>query len=129
MRSWALRAVLLAVVALVVAMPSSAADGGQSLKFVVTLSPALQTGKVTGRLMVVISTTNRARELSQMNSVTNPSPFFGTDVSSWKPGTMQKIAHDDVQGYPLDALDDLPAGDYFVQAFFNVYTQFNRSDG
>jgi Putative esterase len=130
MRTWAVRVGLFAVLALMLAMPSSAADSGQVLKFVVTLAPSLQTGKVTGRLLVVISTTNRASELSQMNSVTNASPFFGTDVSSWKPGTMQKIAHgDDVNGYPLAELENLPAGDYFVQAFFNVYTQFNRSDG
>src|SRR5581483_10947302 len=32
-------------------------------------------------------------------------------------------------GYPLRNLADLPAGDYYVQAFINVYTEFHRADG
>ncbi|HEY3824162.1 MAG TPA: hypothetical protein VGL82_06365, partial [Bryobacteraceae bacterium] len=30
-------------------------------------------------------------------------------------------------GYPLKSLKEVPAGDYFVQAMVNVYTQFHRS--
>ena len=32
-------------------------------------------------------------------------------------------------GYPLWNIRDLPAGDYYVQAVFNVYTQYHRADG
>ena len=32
-------------------------------------------------------------------------------------------------GYPVTSLRELPAGDYFVQALANVYTEFHRSDG
>lgn len=132
MKPSAIRAfVLLVVLAAMWAIPSAGSTaGGQMLKFEVTLSPALNTGKLTGRLIVVVSTTNRTSELSQMNSVTNPSPFFGADVSTWNPGTIRKLAHSQgVYGYPLTSLGDLPAGDYYVQAFLNVYTQFTRSDG
>jgi len=132
MRSSVFRVLLpFAVIATLWAIPAAGSTaGGQTLKFAVTLSPALNTGKVTGRLIVVISLTNRSSELSQMNSVTNPSPFFGADVSAWKPGTIKKLAHSQsVIGYPLASLPALPAGDYFVQAFFNVYTKFTRSDG
>ena len=33
------------------------------------------------------------------------------------------------EGYPLDHLSDLPAGDYFVQGVLNLYTLFHRADG
>ena len=32
-------------------------------------------------------------------------------------------------GFPLKSVRELPAGDYYVQALFNVYTRFHRSDG
>ena len=32
-------------------------------------------------------------------------------------------------GFPLRSLREIPAGDYFVQAVLNVYTEFHRSDG
>jgi len=35
----------------------------------------------------------------------------------------------DTLGYPLKSLREIPAGDYYVQALVNVYTEFRRSDG
>ncbi|MBK7474917.1 MAG: hypothetical protein IPI11_02440, partial [Haliscomenobacter sp.] len=35
----------------------------------------------------------------------------------------------ETMGYPLERLSELPAGDYYVQGFVNVYTEFKRSDG
>ncbi len=32
-------------------------------------------------------------------------------------------------GFPARSLGDIPAGDYYVQALLNVYTEFHRSDG
>jgi hypothetical protein len=32
-------------------------------------------------------------------------------------------------GFPVQSLRDIPAGDYWAQAFVNVYTKFVRSDG
>ncbi len=55
-------------------------------------------------------------------------PFFGMDVENWKPG--QRMAFDaEVDGFPTRSLDDLPAGEYTVQAVLNRYEKFTRSDG
>ena len=35
----------------------------------------------------------------------------------------------DTRGYPVRRLRDLPAGEYWVQPFVNVYTRFPRADG
>jgi hypothetical protein len=45
-----------------------------------------------------------------------------------KPGDVVEIDQD-ILGYPLESLKDIPAGEYFVQALFNIYTEFHRSDG
>jgi hypothetical protein len=55
-------------------------------------------------------------------------PFFGLDVEALGPGE-EAIIDSGVFGYPVESLRNLPAGDYFVQAFVNVYTKFERSDG
>ena len=53
---------------------------------------------------------------------------FGVDVDNAAPGTPIVIDSKTV-GYPLENLAALPAGDYAVQAVFNVYEQFHLADG
>jgi Putative esterase len=98
----------------------------------VTLSPSLMPSEgtaFTGRLIVVASTISGTSVLSRMNSATSGQPFWGLDVSGWKPGKAKTLSTDSAYGYPLERVKDLPPGDYYVQAFLNVYTQFTRSDG
>ncbi len=54
-------------------------------------------------------------------------PFFGADVSALAPGHAAVIDGGTL-GYPLHSLREIPAGDYYVQALVNVYTEFHRSD-
>lgn len=54
--------------------------------------------------------------------------FFGKDVVDWRSGA-PVVFDASVYGYPVTSLRDLPAGDYTVQALFNRYTTFHRSDG
>lgn len=53
---------------------------------------------------------------------------FGVDVDGLPPNETININEKTV-GYPLNHLSDLPAGDYMVQAVFNVYEQFHLADG
>ena len=55
-------------------------------------------------------------------------PFFAADVDQLKPGDHATI-DTTADGYPLSNIRDLPAGDYYAQAVFNVYTQYHRADG
>jgi hypothetical protein len=55
-------------------------------------------------------------------------PFFAADVDQLKPGEWAPVDTSAV-GYPLWNIKDLPAGDYYAQAVFNVYTQYHRADG
>jgi hypothetical protein len=64
----------------------------------------------------------------QIGSWEQETPFFGVDVSDLSPGSAA-IVDADTLGYPLKSLREIPAGDYYVQALVNVYTQFHRSDG
>ena len=58
-------------------------------------------------------------------------PFWGKYVASAQPGSSVVISagDPDVDGYPLASPADIPAGQYYVQAFFTFYETYKRADG
>lgn len=113
---------------LVGVLPLSArSQNAPATQFQITLPAGMASAPVTGRAFVIITRTDKLEPRIQMLSEQAP-PFFGTDVHALKPGGFVTI-DGATPGYPLDRLKDLPAGDYYVEAFLNVYTQFHRADG
>jgi hypothetical protein len=55
-------------------------------------------------------------------------PFFGRDVERLQPEKIVSIDASDL-GTPIDSINDIPPGDYFVQAVVVVYSEFRRADG
>ena len=55
-------------------------------------------------------------------------PFFGRDVERLQPEKIVSIDGSDL-GTPLESINDIPAGDYYVQAVVVVYSEFRRADG
>ena len=84
---------------------------------------------VTGRVFVIVTQEDWGEPRDQID-VTGV-PFWGKDVFMFTPAGWVSLDDRDpeVLGYPLVSIAELPAGDYFVQAFLNVYTTFNRADG
>ncbi len=132
-----LTGVFTALVALVVfaATPlvsvASGRQAGQARKPVplrveISFPAAAHAGPITGRVYVMISRT-ADREPRQQIGRTGV-PFFGRDVEQLKPGQAAVIDETDL-GTPVDSLRDMPAGDYYVQGFVNVYSEFRRADG
>jgi len=81
---------------------------------------------ITGRVYAIISRNNE-KELRFQTGYTGV-PIWGKNVYSLKPGE-GAIIDEDVFGYPLKSIRDIPPGDYYVQGFINIYTEFKRSDG
>jgi hypothetical protein len=84
---------------------------------------------IVGRLLL-IATRNAGREPRYQVDVTGV-PFWGLDVRDLVAGATVELSSEDprVTGYPIESLAELPAGDYYFQAFLNVYTRFERADG
>jgi hypothetical protein len=97
-----------------------------SLKFVISFPEKARTGPITGRAYIIISRNNR-RELRFQTGYTGV-PIWGKNVDGLPLGE-EAIIDGDVLGYPLKSINDIPPGEYFIQGFFNVYTEFKRSDG
>ena len=99
---------------------------GQALSFSISFNQDIRSSPVTGRVFVMISTDDRRDPVSQVG--VSGVPFWGLNVEQLKPGE-QAVIHAGVFGYPLESITDIPPGEYYVQAFVNVYTEFKRSDG
>lgn len=114
---------LACIALLLAAAPAFAADGP---RIEVGFSTAARAVPVTGRVYVAISRDNDKPPIQQVD--VGGVPLFGRNVEALKPGETAAIGPDDF-GAPLASLRDLPAGEYWMQPFVNVYTEFRRADG
>jgi S-formylglutathione hydrolase FrmB len=96
-------------------------------RFEISVRAATRPEPLTGRVYVMISRTNETEPRLQI-SQTGGTPLFGRDVEALPAGSVAVLDASDL-GSPVPSLTDIPAGDYFVQAFVNVYTEFHRADG
>src|ERR1017187_8200701 len=92
------------------------------LRFEISFAAPAHAGPITGRVFVALSKTQAPEPIQQIGSWTGQTPFFGSDVDGLKPG-VAAIVDGGSPGYPASSLKDIPAGDYYVQAAINVYTQ------
>ena len=95
-------------------------------RFTITFPAAAHSGPITGRAYVAISKTNDRTPIQQTD--TTGVPLFAVNIDQLAAGAEATIDVNTL-GYPLKSLRDLPAGDYWAQAFINVYTKFARADG
>ena len=118
------KCIRISALCLAVALAAAAAEP----RFEITFAAPAHDGPITGRIFVAIAKSQQPAPIQQIGSWTGRTPFFGLDVEQLAPGRAAVI-DSRTPGYPTVSLRDVPAGDYYVQALVNVYTQFHRSDG
>ena len=115
---------LVLFVAVLLAVFSTTAFAQQ--RFEISYDKAAHAGPLTGRVILMISRTQTPEPRTQV--APNAIPIFGVDAEGLAPG--QPVVIDQTTfGHPTESLSQLPAGEYFVQALLNVYTECKRSDG
>jgi hypothetical protein len=104
----------------------SAAQAPQGPRVTISFAAAAHPAPVTGMVYFALSADNKTPPIQQ----TDPEgvPLFSKFVDQLQPGTPVTLDASD-RGHPLRSLRDIPAGEYWVQAFVNVYTRFPRADG
>ncbi|MGI8575314.1 MAG: alpha/beta hydrolase-fold protein [Egibacteraceae bacterium] len=108
---------------------SASAQTNEGLEFVVRAGEGLLQTPAPGRVFVMVSRSGETEPRFQVD-VAGGIPFWGKDVDSLASGDAVSLRDErGVYGYPLRRIRQLPPGDYVVQAFFNTYTTFDRSDG
>src|SRR5262245_44485967 len=99
---------------------------GPGARVEVSFASAAHAGPVTGMVYFAISRDNQTTPIQQ----TDPEgvPLFSKYVDQLQPGA--PVAFDaGYRGHPLAGVGDIPAGEYWIQPFVNVYTRFPRADG
>jgi hypothetical protein len=75
-----------------------------------------------GHVVLVISDNNRQEPRQQISEGLGTQQMFGADVDGGRSVTIDGSA----VGYPRESFDQVPAGEYYVQAVLNVYETFHR---
>jgi hypothetical protein len=117
-----------AVVGVAVTIDTTSAQPGP-LRFTVTAPASLATQPLDGRLLLMLAQDERAGEPRfQINAGPTGQLIFGIDVDAWKPGAAATFDQAAL-GFPLESINDIPAGKYSVQALLHKYETFRRGDG
>jgi putative esterase len=101
------------------------ATGSNGPRVEISFASAARAEPVTGMVYLAISRDNQTPPIQQ----TDPEgvPLFSKYVDQLKPGAAVTLDASD-RGHPVASLQDIPAGEYWVQPFVNVYTRFPRAD-
>nr|WP_206741991.1 alpha/beta hydrolase-fold protein [Hyphomonas beringensis] len=81
-----------------------------------------------GRVILVITPDGETEPRFQVKQSYDAPQIFGVTVDGMKPGSSVKIGSGTL-GFPAIDMDDVPAGDYYVQAVLHKYDTFNLSNG
>ena len=116
---------LLGCVTIAATSPAAAQTGA---RFEISFPASVHAQPITGRVFVFIAQDSTPEPRFQGGSLGANGPFFGVDVDHLAPGASARI-DGNTPGFPIASLRNIPAGDYYVQAVLNVYTQMHRADG
>ncbi len=125
-RTLAIPVLAIALITLFILQDGCQPTDTAGLQFDISFPASAHEGPITGRVYVMISDKDDREPRLQIG--TQGIPFFGKDVEALAAGATATINHSTF-GYPIENLKDLPPGEYFIQGFVNVYTEFKRSDG
>ena len=117
---------LLAASSLRAQTPAGWPSGRARLRFEVNIPTSVRNEPTTGRVFVMLARANEIEPRFQIGRI--GTPFFGRDVERLAPGGSAIVSGTDL-GHPVWDLADIPAGDYWIQAVVNIYTEFPRADG
>jgi len=101
-------------------------SGRAQVRFEIRVPPSVRGEPLTGRVYVILTHDATREPRLQVSRV--GAPLFGHDVEQLAPGAAAIVDGRDL-GTPVADMADLPAGDYWVQPFVNVYSEFTRADG
>jgi hypothetical protein len=124
----AMRKLVFTLATIVSAAAATRADAQGNPVFQVSFSRAANPGPLTGRVYVALSRTSAGLSTPINQAGETGVPLFGVNIETLAAGKSVTIDAG-VPGYPVESLRDIPAGEYWVQPFVNVYTKFARADG
>ncbi|HEY7878185.1 MAG TPA: hypothetical protein VIC55_08160, partial [Gemmatimonadaceae bacterium] len=109
--------------------PNRRASAAPGLRFSISFPASASGDPQTGHIILIVSKDTSAEPRFQYEVYSpNVQPGFGLDVNGLAPG-QAAVIDSSVFGWPLRSVNELPPGDYRVQAILNRYETFHRADG
>lgn len=107
---------------------ASPTQSGTPIKFKLSFTKEMSDQAQDGRLLLMLANNNKSEPRFQIGEGLKAQLVFGIDVEGLKPG--QEITIDEkAYGFPLVSVNDIPRGDYYVQALINRYETFKLKTG
>jgi hypothetical protein len=97
-------------------------------RFEISFAKSAHADPITGRVYVAIGRLSDSSATPIRMSGETGVPLFGKNVDNLAAGE-NALIDAETFGHPVQSLRDIPAGEYRVQPFVNVYTKFARADG
>lgn len=95
---------------------------------VVSFPASIHARPMDGRIIVVFAVSDAGEPRNQVTSGIDAPQVFGIDVEALAPGSTAAI-DTAVFGYPVERLNAVPAGRYYVQAVLHTYETFRLATG
>lgn len=94
----------------------------------VDIAPELESELKDGRLLLIFSTDSTAEPRFGINDNVGTNQVFGMDFENFE-ARKSLTLEPDTFGYPIENLDSLTDGTYYIQAFIQKHDTFTREDG
>jgi hypothetical protein len=94
----------------------------------VDIAPELESELKDGRLLLIFSTDSTAEPRFGISDNVGTNQVFGMDFENFEAGK-SLVLDPESFGYPIEKLENLADGDYYVQAFIQKHDTFTRADG
>src|SRR5205807_3424233 len=99
------------------------------LRFEISFSREVSATPLDGHVLLLISNNDEKEPRFQISySVPDSQQVFGVDVDGLAAGA-PAVVDASTLGYPAESLNDLAAGDYWVQGLVNIYETFHLANG
>lgn len=99
-----------------------------NVSFLVSYQSDKSDQPLDGRMLLLLSKNDEKEPRFQIDDGPKTQLVFGLDVENLKSGE-QVVIDSKAFGYPIENINDVPPGAYFVQAVFHLYETFHRADG
>ena len=99
-----------------------------ALRFSISFTKDLSGQAQDGRLLLMLANNDKSEPRFQVGEGLKAQLVFGIDVEGMKPGD-EIVIDEKAYGFPLASMNEIPAGDYYVQALINRYETFTLKTG
>lgn len=100
----------------------------QDLQIKISVKPELEEDLKDGRLLILLHHHDKSEPRFAVSDEPGSAQVFGVDFEDYQKGKNLEMDLNSF-GYPIESWQDIPEGEYWIQAYIVKHETFNRADG